>query len=133
MRSSIENILQKGKFLGNVKGRSMYPMLRSGIDTIVVECYKGKLKKYDVPLYKKNGKYILHRVIRVLPDSYVMRGDNCFQEEYGILESQILGILTGFYRKNRYISVENRIYKSYVRVWCLLYPLRKCIRITEGL
>lgn len=110
----------------------MYPMLRSGTDTIVIERYKGKLKKYDVPLYKKNGKYILHRVIRVLPDSYIMRGDNCFQEEYGIPESQILGILTGFYRKNRYVSVENRIYKGYVKVWCMLYPLRKFIRITRG-
>ena len=110
----------------------MYPMLRSGTDTVVVERCKGKLKKYDVSLYKKNGKYILHRVIRVLPDSYVMRGDNCFQEEPGIPESQILGILTGFYRKNRYVSVDNHIYKGYVRIWCMLYPLRKLARIIRG-
>ena len=52
----------------------------------------GRLKKYDVPLYKKGDSYVLHRVMEVLPDSYIIRGDNCDQKEYGITDDQILGM-----------------------------------------
>lgn len=42
-------------------GTSMLPMLRRGIDSVVLSPVTGRLKKYDIPLYiRENGKYILH-------------------------------------------------------------------------
>ena len=52
------------------RGVSMLPMLRQGMDTVTISPIEGKLKKYDLPLYQRdNGKYVLHRVIRVA-DTY---------------------------------------------------------------
>lgn len=123
----IEDILAKdGVFVSTTVGVSMYPMLRNRRDTIIISPCEGRLKKYDVPLYKRGSEYILHRIVDVRPDSYVICGDNCLQKEYDIADEQILGVLTGFYRDGEPINMDGVLYKSYVRLWCAMYPFR-CI------
>lgn len=125
-KRQIEDVLkEEGLFVSTTVGVSMYPMLRNRKDTIIVMPYEGRLKKYDVPLYKRGSDYILHRIVEVLPDSYVICGDNCIQKEYGITDEHILGVLTGFYRGSKQINMDGWRYKLYVRIWCALYPLRK--------
>jgi len=125
-KRQIEDVLaEEGLFVSTTVGVSMFPMLRNRRDTIIVMPYEGRLKKYDVPLYKRGSDYILHRIIEVLPDSYVICGDNCIQKEYGITDEQILGVLTGFYRGSKQINMDGFGYRLYVRVWCRLYPIRK--------
>lgn len=130
-KRQIEDVLQQeGVFVSTTVGTSMFPMLRNRRDTIIVKPYEGRLKKYDVPLYKRNSNYILHRIIEVRPDSYVICGDNCVQKEYDISDEQILGVLTGFYRGSRQVNMDGWKYKAYVRVWCAMYPVRKvCKRV----
>ncbi|MDO5305842.1 MAG: hypothetical protein Q4E87_09745, partial [bacterium] len=82
-------------------------MLRNRRDTIVIRPYEGRLKKYDVPLYKRGNDYVLHRIVKVLPDSYVICGDNCLNKEYGITDEQILGVLTEFYRDGTHIDMNS--------------------------
>lgn len=125
-KRQIEDVLkEEGLFVSTTVGVSMYPMLRNRRDTIIVKPYEGRLKKYDVPLYKRGDNYILHRIIEVHPESYVICGDNCMQKEYGITDEQILGVLTGFYRGNKQINMDGLGYRLYVRVWCRLYLIRK--------
>ncbi len=125
-KRQIEDVLrEEGMFVSTTVGVSMYPMLRNRKDTIIVMPYEGRLKKYDVPLYKRGSSYILHRIIEVRPDSYVIRGDNCIQKEYGITDEQILGVLTGFYRGAKKVNMDGIGYKLYARVWPLLYPIRR--------
>ena len=114
-------IRQEGFFAGTTVGRSMYPMLRNRKDMIVIEPVKNRLEKYDVPLYKSNGTYILHRVIKVEPEGYVIRGDNCIAKEY-VTDDMILGVLTEFYRTNRSgkkkkVNMKGFGYFLYVRIW----------------
>lgn len=125
-KRQIEDVLkEEGLFVSTTVGVSMYPMLRNRRDTIIVRPYEGRLKKYDVPLYKRNSDYILHRIIEVRPDSYVICGDNCAQKEYGITDEQILGVLVGFYRGSKQVNMDGWRYRLYVRVWCALYPIRR--------
>ncbi len=130
-----EFIKENGFFMNTTEGTSMYPMLRSKKDTVVILPYQGRLKKYDVPLYKVGDEYVLHRIIKVLPDSYVIRGDNRIDKETGITDEDIVGVLTEFYRGEKKISVNNPIYRLYARVWNWIYPLRmlykKC-RVVAG-
>ena len=80
----IEDVLrEKGLYVSTTAGVSMYPMLRDRRDTIMIRPAEGRLKKYDVPLYRRGEAYVLHRIVKVLPDSYVICGDNCFKKEYG--------------------------------------------------
>ena len=46
-------------------GDSMEPMLRNRKDTIIIEPVHGRLKRYDLPLYRRpDGKYVLHRILQ---------------------------------------------------------------------
>lgn len=122
----IEEVLkEQGMLVCTTAGTSMYPMLRNRRDTIIVMPYEGRLKKYDVPLYKCGTRYILHRVVEVRPDSYVICGDNCERKEYGVTDEQILGVLTGFYRGSKKINMDSWQYRLYARLACAAFPLRR--------
>lgn len=107
------------------RGISMLPMLRQGIDSVVLSPIPGKLRKYDLPLYQReNGKYVLHRVIRA-GETYTLMGDNQFQEESGIRQEQLLALVTGFYRGETYHSINEPAYRLYCRLWHYSRPLRR--------
>lgn len=129
---SIEQLLkQQGYHISTTSGSSMYPMLRDRRDTIIVYAVEGRLKKYDVPLYKAGGNYILHRIIEVKPDYYVVRGDNCFQKEI-VRDEQIIGVLTEVYRGEKKVHLQGLGYKLYARLWNMLYPIRCIVKRLKG-
>ena len=122
--TNIKRILdEQGVFVSTTSGISMMPMLRDRRDTIVVRRAEQRLKKYDVALYRRGDSYVLHRVIKVLPDSYVIRGDNCIAKEYGIKDCDVLGVLCEFYRGERHIKVNKRSYRIYSVLICMAHPL----------
>ena len=125
----IEDVLEReGMYVATIEGISMYPMLRKRRDTVVIKKYEGRLKKFDVPLYKVGDRYILHRIIKVLPDSYVIRGDNLEQKEYGNSEKNILGVLATFYRDEKEINMNGFAYKAYVYIWHYTFYFRIFIK-----
>lgn len=129
----IEEILEKeGVYLSTTVGVSMYPMLRNRRDTVSVVPKSGRLKKYDVPLYKRGDSYVLHRVIRVLPDGYDIRGDNCDNTEKGVPEECIIGVLERFWRGEKEVSVNSFAYGLYARVWVMLSPIVRAFRRLKG-
>ena len=102
----IEEVLeQKGVYVSTTAGVSMYPLLRHRKDTIVIHSVEGRLKKYDIPLYKRGEAYVLHRIVKVNPDNYVICGDNCLKREYGITDEQIIGVLSGIVRGEHTIDI----------------------------
>lgn len=106
----------------------MLPLLRQKKDLVVIRA-KGKerCKKYDAVLYRRGPKYVLHRILQVRPDDYVIAGDNQFRREYGVTDDQILGIMIRFVRNGKDISVDNKLYQLYVHLWCDLYHIRAFI------
>lgn len=119
------DVLEKrGIYVGTVNGNSMFPMLRNKKDTVIIRSLTGRLRKYDIVLYKKRNMYILHRVVKIMPDVYVICGDNCVNLETDITDEQIIGKLDGFYRGEQQISMKGIAYKLYCRIWVGLYPVR---------
>ncbi len=96
------------------RGTSMLPMLRQGVDSVVLKSAPDKLKKYDLPLYlREDGQFVLHRVVKVLKDGYVMCGDNQYMREYGIKQENILAVADGFYREDTYVGCNEKKYRNY--------------------
>lgn len=123
-----EEISHTGKFIYTNVGDSMMPLIRQNRDLLIIEKVSGRLKKYDVPLYKRDsGQYVLHRIIKVRKDDYVMCGDNRWQKEYGITNRHIIGVLTGVIRDGKTISVNNKNYRLYVHLWCDFFHVRALI------
>ena len=99
------------------QGVSMLPMLRQGVDSVVISKAPEQLKKYDLPLYQReNGKYVLHRIVET-GDAYTCMGDNQFVKEYGVRQDQIIAVVTAFYRDERKYKTEDLRYQMYCRLW----------------
>ena len=116
----------QGILYDTTRGFSMRPFLRSGEDMMVIT-RKGpeRCRKYDAILYRRStGKYVLHRIVAVRPDSYVLRGDNCLRREYGITDDQVLGVLTAVIRKGQKMDVNRWSYRMSVKLWCWSHFLR---------
>lgn len=114
------------------RGISMLPMLRQGIDSVVLSPVTGRLHKYDLPLYRRDdGKYILHRVVEA-GETYTCMGDNQFVTEPGVRHDQIIAVVTAFTRGNRMHSVEESGYRLYCRLWYASRKIRRFWRRGMG-
>ena len=121
---SIESELDTyGFYASNTMGVSMRPLFKTHRDMIIVKKPDGELKKYDVALYRVREKYILHRVIAVRENEYIIRGDNTFRKEH-IPKDKVIGVLVAFNRKGKRHEVTEPGYKFYSRFWNFIYPLR---------
>ena len=114
------------------RGISMLPMLRYGLDDVILSPLPEKLRKYDLPLYQRDdGHYILHRIVKVA-DTYTCIGDNQFDYEQGVRHDQLIAIVTGFYREGKYWSVTDPRYRIYCRLRHYSRPLRHLWRRGKG-
>lgn len=118
------------EILGLTVGNSMLPLFRSNKDIAVVEKINRKLKVNDVLLYRKSGTedLILHRLIKITDNGFVIRGDNCYNREINVKPEDILGILKAFKRNDKYYECDkSNAYKFYVFYIRASYPLRRVI------
>ena len=121
-----EDVIERdGKLVYTNVGDSMRPLIRQGKDLIIIEKPQGRLKKYDVPLYKRDsGQYVMHRILKVRENDYVICGDNRYSKEYGITDKHIIGVLTAIVHDGKEISMTDWKYKAYIHLWCDLFPVR---------
>lgn len=129
--TTFEAELEKSGFIvyTNV-GVSMLPLIRENSDILTIKKAQPEtLKKYDIVLFERKniegrGRYILHRIIKLLPDKkYFIAGDNCTSGETVDAE-QILGVLSAIQRKNKPMHLNGFGYKTYVYLWCAPYHFR---------
>ncbi|AOY78480.1 hypothetical protein BJL90_20270 [Clostridium formicaceticum] len=121
-------VMEKGgEVIFTVTGNSMAPMLHHRRDKVcIVKPQEKPLKKYDVPLFlRKDGKYILHRIVAVKEEGYVVIGDNQWVKEYPVSFYQVMGVVKGFWREGKYISCDDFWYRVYCRLWVFGYPIRR--------
>ncbi|MBQ7999970.1 MAG: S24/S26 family peptidase [Ruminococcus sp.] len=129
--TSIEQAVARGHFVINPHGVSMWPMIRNGKDSVLIEPVDGRLSKYDIPLYKDRlGRYVIHRIIEVTDTGYIICGDGLFEKEYDITDANIIGIVAGFFRKEKFIPCTSKGYMFYVKLWVGLMFVRKPIIVT---
>lgn len=106
------------------RGVSMLPMLRQGIDSVILSPLPDKLKKFDLPLYQRaNGHYVLHRIVKV-GESYTCIGDNQSIFEKNVNPGQMIALVTAFYRGDRLIKAKNPLYRFYCWFWYYSRPVR---------
>ncbi len=124
--SSFEELLRtEGRLIYSNVGDSMWPLIREGRDLLVIERRPGRLRRYDVPLYRRDsGQCVLHRVLQVRENDYVICGDNRWRIETGVTDRQVLGVLTAVIRDGKELPVTDWRCRLYAHLWCDLFPLR---------
>ena len=127
MTKTIAEFLEEnGKLTYTNVGVSMMPLLRQGKDLFTIEKNSGqRYKKGDVVLFARGtSKYVLHRIIKVLPDEYVILGDNCVSCERGVKDSDIYGMMISFVRNGKEHSVTEKRYRAYTALVLFFNPAR---------
>ena len=123
-----DEIKRTGRIIYTNVGDSMMPLIKRGRDVLVISAVNGRLKRYDIPLYKRDsGQYVLHRILKVRKNDYVICGDNRCNKEYGITDRHIIGVLSGIIRDGREIPVTDIKCRIYAHLWCDLFPVRVLI------
>ncbi len=130
---NIETLLRENKiFIGKTAGDSMAPMLVEGQDTVIVVPPTFPLQKGDVPVYRRDGHYTMHRIVGKTRRGYIICGDNRKMPETDITEADIIGVLAAFYKGNEYIDGQNAAYRAYVRRVCRRAPFRIALHYIRG-
>ena len=124
-----ESLKTKGFIIVPIKGTSMNPLFYEKRDKVYIEKYDGNyaLKKGDVVLYQREScEYVLHRLIKTVNGAYVFCGDNHYILEYGVQDSQILGVCTGYFKYDKYIDFKKSLkYKIYKNTYAKSFFIRK--------
>lgn len=110
-------------------GTSMLPMIKQGRDLFTLKKKTAeRCKKYDVVLFRSpSGRYVMHRIVEVRENDYVLLGDNCLNKEYGITDADILAVMTEFVHKGKRYSVTDQRYLRYAKWRYASYPFRKML------
>ncbi len=123
-----EGLKKNGYHISTVVGDSMMPILRNRRDMVKIVPVSGRLKKYDLPLYKRpTGEYVLHRIVKVKNDCYIICGDNRFLREK-VPFDWIVGVTESIFRDEKEISVNNPEYIKYVKKICKTFWIRRIKR-----
>ena len=132
--SAFERVLREdGRLVYTVRGVSMLPLLRQKRDLVIIERRgPGRCAVGDVVLYQHDpGRFVLHRVVEVRPEDYIILGDNCVAREYGITDDEILGVMTACIRAGREYSARGRGMRLYtaltLRTERPRVALKKCV------
>ena len=114
----IEECLANGQSVKfSPRGISMLPLLRQGKDSVSLSKPPQKLKKFDIPLYRrKDGSFVLHRVVKV-GETYTCIGDNQFIFEKGIEHDQIIALCTSVTRDGKTMSIYSMKWRLYAIFW----------------
>ena len=130
---NFEELLERdGSFLYTFKGVSMKPLLHQGKDVVIISSIDRPIKKLDIVLYKVGERYVLHRVLKIKKDHYVIRGDNTYSEEF-IPKDNVFGILTSYYKNDKLKKVNTKGAILLYYLWLTTYPLRWLLVKTKRL
>ncbi len=121
-----ETLDQGGTFSLTITGTSMFPFIVGGRDKVTLSPLPEKLKKNDLPLYRRaDGAFVLHRIVKVCEDgTYTCCGDHQWWLEKGLRRVQMIGLATEYVRKGKRLTDKNLIYRVYRTVWTWVLPHR---------
>lgn len=97
-----------------IKGSSMLPFLAEARDQVMLGPVSHELRPGDIVLYRRrNGQFILHRIVQKMGRVYYMKGDAQNRIEGPVFQEQILAEAVGFKRKGKWIDRNGIIVKFY--------------------
>ncbi len=128
-----EQLENQGEVRFKPRGISMRPLIRQGIDEVIIKKADAKPKKNDIVFYcRDSGDFVLHRLIGFDKNNqFIMRGDNQTVKEYGISEKHVIGIVKSVIRDGKNIDASSLLFNLwayYSRIYILENKLKRFIR-----
>ena len=125
--SCVEAELAEGRPVRfRLKGNSMFPLLRNGKDSVILEkCNLDTLKPMDVVLFRYKGNHVLHRILRRENNQLLIQGDGSFVAKEQCTVDDVVGKVVQVCRPSgKVLSVNSWQWRLPSRLWRLSNPLR---------
>lgn len=121
-----EEIAQGKPVCFRLKGNSMFPLLKNGKDSVILEkCSADELKPMDVVLFRYRGSHVLHRIIQRNGDDLLIQGDGSIVAMEQCTVKDVVGKVTAIYQPSeKVLSVDNWKWTLPSRLWRISNPLR---------
>ena len=126
----IKQLDERGFVVSKVRGVSMWPLLNQKNTTVYIE-KSSSYKKHDCILFMRANKdMILHRILKVREDYYLVCGDNqAFLEK--VYPAQIKGKMLEYYKNGKTKHLKGFSYRIYLVGMIITRPLRICREILK--
>lgn len=123
-----EVIESGGEFRLFPRGTSMLPLIRQGVDSVILVKPDEKLKKREIIFYRRdNGQFVLHRILKVSKDgTYILCGDNQTVLEKQVRDDSVIASVSAVYRGEKRVDATAFSFRVYQFFWCVM-PIRKII------
>ena len=124
--TTIEQELEsKGTCYLPTVGESMAPLFHTHTKIAILKKPTARAKKMDMILFHRpDGRYVMHRVVKVTPDGYYTRGDNYLKNDAFVPEEQFIALCTGYLKGKKMVTTKNFWYRLYVFFWGHPNPVR---------
>lgn len=119
-----------------MKGQSMFPLLRNGVDEVVLyPCMEEELQPMDVVLFRYQGKHVLHRIFHREGGWLYLQGDGSFVAKEKCTTADVVGKVQKIIRPSGgMIGVDEWRWRLLSRLWCGLGIFRNpCLRLLHEL
>ncbi len=108
-----------------ISGNSMCPFLIHERDSIRFKKPDRALRRGDMVFYQRpNGRFIMHRIYKVVEQGYFIVGDAQTALEGPVPEEQIFGLITQVHRKGKWIGPGNFWWEFFEHIWIRMVRLR---------
>lgn len=100
-----------------VKGNSMYPLLRNNKDEVTLSPLTRDPSVMDIVLFRYRSKHVLHRIIAINGNTYIIQGDGIYLSYEKCTRDDIIGLVTKVHKKK---GVDIRTSSGILRFnsWC---------------
>ncbi len=125
-KSTIEEQLATyGVYYATTEGDSMAPLFRTHEKVVRFQPKTGRLKKWDIPLVRReDGHCVMHRIVKVMEDGYLTRGDNRRKNDPPVKEEEVIGVMDGYYKGDTFVPLDAPSYRAYLFFWGRPNPIR---------
>lgn len=113
-----EVLASGGEFRLYPHGTSMLPLIRQGVDSVVLRQLDRPPQKYDILFYqRRDGSYILHRVKEVTANGLILWGDGQMVLEYGVTDDMVIGYVARIFQGEKELDCQGCRYRLYLWLW----------------
>lgn len=125
--AQVESEISQGRSVWfKIKGTSMLPFLKDNKDSVLLSPVKESVVKNDVVLFSYNGRHVLHRVIKIEGEKYIIQGDGVYASSEFCHSKDIIGKVTQIQRPSgKIIPVTSFKWRMFSSLWVNLRFLRK--------